>query len=396
VIPAIYDEYETLDLAKSFSIARFGDGELKLALGHNCISQSADPALAKELREILAGAPDSRCIVCLPNYYRNAKKQAWDDYSQPKYSTLFTRGPYGSAFITRPDSAPAIDTPEYWEQVRGLWSGKDVIFVRGGEKAAERSLRLANFGAARTVVDIQASTHRDAYNEVDELQARILSAASKVDNPLVIMCLGATATVLAWRLSRLGVQALDLGHIGMFMRHAGSYRYTIEDLASTSYRAMCAKMHQGRWGADGAKHLEPTLAYADELKAETVLDYGCGEAKLSEAAKSVRRILNFDPGVPGRDGMPKPIDMLVCTDVLEHVEPDKLDNVLAHQYRLTARGAYYVISTKPAKAILPDGRNAHLIIEDAAWWADKLAAQGWTIWRLDRHGEKEVCIWVRK
>jgi hypothetical protein len=36
------------------SIARYGDGELRVALGRKCVSQEADPKLAGELRAILA------------------------------------------------------------------------------------------------------------------------------------------------------------------------------------------------------------------------------------------------------------------------------------------------------------------------------------------------------
>jgi len=37
----------------------------------------------------------------------------------------------------------------------------------------------------------------------------------------ILLCLGPTATVLAWRLAKRGKWALDLGHIGMFMKRLG-------------------------------------------------------------------------------------------------------------------------------------------------------------------------------
>ena len=39
----------------------------------------------------------------------------------------------------------------------------------------------------------------------------------------VLLCLGATATVLAFDLAAEGVHALDLGHIGMFLRKEGRF-----------------------------------------------------------------------------------------------------------------------------------------------------------------------------
>jgi hypothetical protein len=395
--PEVLGERETITQAASGkSLSRFGDGELKLALGHDNISQKASPALSAELRAILKGAGEQdRCVVAIPNIRRNVKGEAWERYGTEKYQALLGSGPYASAFVTRPDSAPWIDTEEYWAAVRALWTGRDVIFVRGGGKATERSLRVSDFANAGSVVTIEASTHRDAYEEIDQLQAAIEAQAAMLERPLVILCLGAAATCLAWRLAPK-LHALDLGHIGMFMRSAGSYRFAIDELASHVYRQQLRAMHEKTWGADGIKHLDEVLRYADKLGADTILDYGCGEAKLSEAAKAHRRILNYDPGVIGRDGLPKPCDMVVCTDVLEHVEPERLDNVLAHIRHLTQIGAFLVIATRPANARLPDGRNAHLTVRDEDWWLQKIAAQGWTVDRTQIKPGRDITLWLRK
>jgi hypothetical protein len=64
--------------------------------------------------------------------------------------------------------------------------------------------------------------------------------------------------------------------------------------------------------------------------------------------------------------------MVVCTDVLEHVEPEYLDNVLADIAGLTKQYAYFNISLMEAMKTLPDGRNAHLIVQPWQWWAEKL------------------------
>jgi hypothetical protein len=348
--PKVLTEAETLARAAAgVSLARYGDGEFKLCLEKDCISQVASKALAADLRRILA-TPQPGLLVCLPNLRHNAKPDSWASYDVPKYRDLLSPGMiYGSAFISRPDSAPWIDTPEYWASVRALWAGKDVTLLTGSR--VERSLHpgmMPEAAAVRLVVD--EASHRDAYERIDAIEEAIGTPAGPV-----IMCLGACATVLAARLAAKGVHALDLGHLGMFMRHAGAYRYALDELASHGYRQQLKQMHRGHWGGDGAKHLAEVLAYADELDAETVLDYGSGEGKLAEAAKPVRRKLNYDPGVEGRDGLPKPVDLVTCTDVLEHVEPERLDAVLAHIRFLAAKGAYVVIATRPARASLPDG-----------------------------------------
>src|SRR5262245_58241377 len=103
---------------------------------------------------------------------------------------------------------------------------------------------------------------------------------------------------------------------------------------------------------------------------ETVLDYGCGQGHLGRLLTGYE-IEEYDPCIPGKDVQPAKCDAVVCADVLEHVEPDLLDNVLIHLRSLTKRYAVFVIATKPSSKIMADGRSAHLIVENAGWWGRK-------------------------
>jgi hypothetical protein len=48
--PEVLGERETLEaIHTGRSIARYGDGELRVALGRKCVSQEADENLAREL-----------------------------------------------------------------------------------------------------------------------------------------------------------------------------------------------------------------------------------------------------------------------------------------------------------------------------------------------------------
>jgi len=64
--------------------------------------------------------------------------------------------------------------------------------------------------------------------------------------------------------------------------------------------------------------------------------------------------------------------MLISTDVLEHIEPFFLDDVLKDIHNLFQKNAFLIIATSPAKKFLPDGRNAHLIVETPGWWKEKI------------------------
>lgn len=392
--PIVMDEDRTLAMADAgASIARFGDGELRLAAGHDCISQVATRELTRELREILA-APQERLLVCLPRFEQLPphKREGWAPYRTAPFYRLLGPGPYGSAFITRPDSAPHIDRPDYWEAVRGLWQDHDVILVSG----TDRSLTPLDMIESLRLMRVKAPA-RDAYAEIDRIEAEVvglMDGRTGVNAPRVIICLGAAGTVLAARLAQSGVHALDLGHIGMFMRHAGAYRVQASDLASPEYKAQLMKKHASmRWGKDGHSWASEVTAWAKALGADSILDYGCGRGTLAEALKP-RRIWEYDPGIPGKDAPPKPVDMVVSTDVLEHIEPDRLDAVLQHMFDLAGKGAFMNIATRPARELLPDGRNAHLIVEPGEWWLGQLARIGWKIKRSENR--KGFCVWLAK
>jgi len=389
----ILSEGQTLAACESLGLARFGDGELRLAVGGSAISQKSDPALADELRDILGTY--GGFVVGIPNFNTTPNRLTWDKYRATPFAGLFLQDLYGSAFVTRPDNAPWIDTPDYWERVRDLWKGKDVALVVGDTK----SLTPGMLTGAKSV-RVFNGPPKDAYSVVDQLEEELATWSG-----VVLACLGAAATVLCARLAARGVHALDLGHIGMFMRHAGAYVPT-GTLISPAYIEQNRILHEDPrgFGGDGKKHAERILNYATRIGARSICDYGCGEGTLKPALERLGFrgfIGEYDPGMPGvRQNLPKPAQLLACTDVLEHIEPDRLDAVLRHQFNVAELGAFFTIATRPANKILPDGRNAHLIQESPAWWLDKLRATGWEI---DEKVEKmkdgkcrEVWVWAIK
>lgn len=107
----------------------------------------------------------------------------------------------------------------------------------------------------------------------------------------------------------------------------------------------------------------------------TVLDFGCGKGSLK--ARLGEFVAEYDPAIPGKDSEPEPADLVVCTDVFEHVEPDYLEAFISRLASLSRKAAFVVIATRPAAKSLPDGRNAHLIVKGDGWWRRKL--QKWFV-----------------
>lgn len=147
-------------------------------------------------------------------------------------------------------------------------------------------------------------------------------------------------------------------------------------LISPHYRELNKQLHDERsdYGTSGKRYVPVVERLMAKYATRDVLDYGCGKRTLEKALGFP--IHNYDPCVAGLDASPQPHDIVVSTDVLEHIEPDCLDDVLADIRRCTRKAAYLVIATRPAAKILPDGRNAHLILESHEWWGERLLRAG--------------------
>lgn len=73
--------------------------------------------------------------------------------------------------------------------------------------------------------------------------------------------------------------------------------------------------------------------------------------------------------------LPASAGIVVCTDVLEHIEPACLDEVINHMRALMRVAGYFVIATRPDESkLLSDGRNPHLIIKPGDWWRSRLSS----------------------
>jgi hypothetical protein len=157
------------------------------------------------------------------------------------------------------------------------------------------------------------------------------------------------------------------------------------ELITEEYRAMNEQLHSSNlaYGVGGSRHAKVVLKLCEALKSQCVLDYGCGKGYLAKELPFP--IWEYDPAVPGKQEAPRPADIVTCTDVLEHIEPELIDFVIDDIRRVTLKVAYLVIHTGPAGKTLPDGRNTHLIQKPRAWWEEKLSGY-FKIGRCDERG----------
>lgn len=151
-------------------------------------------------------------------------------------------------------------------------------------------------------------------------------------------------------------------------------------LISERYRDQQKQMHETTvYGIASAQYAPMVAKVIDQYAVDDLLDYGAGSRltliKTIAEQRLVKRKFNYhayEPAIEMYAKTPEPAEMVACIDVLEHIEPNCLDDVLDDLKRVTKKIGLFTIATVLAGKALPDGRNAHLIVEPAEWWLPKL------------------------
>lgn len=161
------------------------------------------------------------------------------------------------------------------------------------------------------------------------------------------------------------------------------------ELISPAYVAEQRRLHaeQAPYGHRGKKWAVDINATRWVHGCQSVLDYGCGTGSLAEALRLEQALARFtvseyDPAIPGKDALPAPADLVVCTDVLEHVEPELIDNVLDHVCSLARKAIFAVIALVETAKTLSDGRQAHILLKPIPYWEDHFSRRGFVVERV--------------
>lgn len=145
-------------------------------------------------------------------------------------------------------------------------------------------------------------------------------------------------------------------------------------LITDSYRKEQERLHiNPDYGVASIEFAPVVSNIINESGVTDVLDYGAGKGNLAKNLKVNHKVAvhHYDPGRPDWAEDPDSSQMVTCIDVLEHIEPALLDNVLDHLASKVELLGFFTVHTGPAAKTLSDGRNAHLIQEPASWWLPK-------------------------
>jgi len=166
---------------------------------------------------------------------------------------------------------------------------------------------------------------------------------------------------------------------------------------SEEYRQLQQDLHRNPDYGVASMTFAPLVAdIIRQAGVRSLSDYGAGKKNLLKGLEqqgiTLQEYFPYDPAFP-EYGPPRPADLVCCIDVLEHVEPDLVDNVIKELASVTKDLGFFSVHMGPAGKFLKDGRNAHLIQRPSSWWLPKLSAY-FDVMQLQSHQMMGKGFWV--
>lgn len=218
--PIVKNTDETLAklLSNNISMSRYGDGEFSLIRGHSLKFQPYNKDMAKRIKEIL-WSEEKNHIVCIPDVFGSLEEYTedariyWSKYLNLNrhhiYKLINNNKMYFNTQVTRLyiDTKDKNLVDERFNKIKRIWNKKDLLIVEGSQSR----LGIGNdlFENAKSIKRIICPSI-NAYSKYSEILDKI---KDEIEDRLVLIALGPTATILAYDLSKLGYRAIDIGHI---------------------------------------------------------------------------------------------------------------------------------------------------------------------------------------
>lgn len=214
--------------AKKLSVARFGDGEFNIIFRKKGIGfQPYSQELSCDLLNVLV-KEKTGLKVGIPHGYRSVShdkfrvKAFWWSYVVKHHKDILN-------FVSKSNSQEYLDTNftrtitelrdkkyinSVMTSIKNIWREKQVLIVEGsGTRFGSENSLLSN---AKSVSRIIAPAV-NAYGKIDEIRVAMrdfLTQQKNLDDVVVLIALGPTATVLAGEFDGM-VQTVDIGHLDL-------------------------------------------------------------------------------------------------------------------------------------------------------------------------------------
>lgn len=173
-----------------------------------------------------------------------------------------------------------------------------------------------------------------------------------------------------------------------------------------------ARKYQKMWTHKSYRFCSPGEELADLVRKwlpgkARVVDFGCGTGRLAAKMQDWgHRVLGVDFATNCLDDevlipfcianlwdLPETVSGThgVCTDVMEHIPPEKVDAVLTNIRRAVPKAFFNIATTLDAHGQVI-GERLHLTVKPESWWVEKLKAHWGSVEVLRRNGAGFTCI----
>tara|TARA_S200000501_G_C20510399_1_gene606645 strand:+ start:85 stop:675 length:591 start_codon:yes stop_codon:yes gene_type:complete len=137
-------------------------------------------------------------------------------------------------------------------------------------------------------------------------------------------------------------------------------------------------------------YLQHIIDLVQDWNAESLLDFGCGKAEgyLEYKHHEHWGIMPslYDPAIPEYQNIPEgTFDGVISFDVMEHIPKEQIPETFDQIFSRADKFVFLGIATSPAKAVLPNGDNAHCTVEPIGWWEEM----------VHKHAPKKVCTHIK-
>lgn len=150
----------------------------------------------------------------------------------------------------------------------------------------------------------------------------------------------------------------------------------------------------------GQRHAPEVYGWYHANECKTFCDFGAGDGRTIDtlielgvrpedvcgvdliASRHERVIGNWNLWA---DALPYPSDFGMCCDVLEHIPPKRVDDVLANLAASIRVAGWFQIAMFEDKAGADINETLHLTVEAFAWWHHKVGRHFRVVHSWDRH-----------
>lgn len=212
---------------------------------------------------------------------------------------------------------------------------------------------------------------------------------------------------VAYELEQMGVTFHVYGSGYLQDRWNGEKAKTPEQREADKYMEMWEHPDYRRY-APGVDHVTAAVEKLGMMPDDMVADFGCGTGRaaalmrnrgmmvvgidiarnaLEESIHFIRSIL-WDEALPVLLSSTFKPKWGFCTDVMEHIPPDKVENVLFNIAASCTHGAYFAIDDHVDEMGALIGKPLHLTRRPPQWWEEALSRYFASV---EREGETYVC-----